>query len=86
MDTLTIAFEDRNLISVIKELVNSMNGVSIVQPVPFVEQSKSRPEHKKLEYSISPVIKAMETGYSLSDDISDNYKQEISDYRAKKYL
>ena len=31
MDTLTIAFDDRNLVSVIKQLVKSMSGVRIVQ-------------------------------------------------------
>ena len=49
MDTLTIAFDDRNLVSVILDR----------------------------RYRISPAIKAMETGISIPDSISDNYKKEI---------
>ena len=50
MDTLTIAFDDRNQASV----------------------SSDR------RYRISPAIKAMETGISIPDSISDNYKKEIA--------
>ena len=49
MDTLTLAFDDRNLVSVISDR----------------------------RYRISPAIKAMETGISIPDSISDNYKKEI---------
>ena len=49
MDTLTIAFDDRNLVSVISDR----------------------------RYRISSAIKAMETGISIPDSISDNYKKEI---------
>ena len=30
METMTIAFDDRNMISVLKQLINSMNGVRII--------------------------------------------------------
>ena len=50
MDTLTIAFDDRNLAPVISDR----------------------------RYRISPAIKAMETGISIPDSISDNYRKEIA--------
>ena len=50
MDTLTIAFDDRNLVSAISDR----------------------------RYRISSAIKAMETGISIYDSISDNYKKEIA--------
>ena len=50
MDTLTIAFDDRNLAPVISDR----------------------------RYRISPAIKAMETGISILDSISDNYRKEIA--------
>ena len=58
MDTLTIAFDDRNLAPVISDR----------------------------RYRISPAIKAMETGISIPDNISDNYKKEIGEIRTKRYL
>lgn len=87
MDTLTIAFDDRNLISVIKELVNSMNGVRIVQHTySDVKQEKHDSVSVDSRYRISPMIKAMETGISIPDSISDNYKKEIGEIRTQRYL
>lgn len=86
MDTLTIAFEDKRMISVMKELVNSMKGVSIVSSMPEVMLKKQDSVADNAKYKISPVIKAMETGFSLPDTISDDYKKEINELRMEKYL
>lgn len=78
MDTLTIAFDDRNLVSVIKQLVKSMSGVRIVQHTcSNVKQENQASVSSDRRYRISPAIKAMETGISIPDSISDNYKKEI---------
>ena len=86
METLTIAFEDKKLISVIKDLVNSMKGVSIVQPKTDIKQTKQDTVSAGGRYRIAPAIKAMESGHSLPDSISDNYKQEIKEMREQRYL
>ena len=87
MDTLTIAFDDRNLVSVIKELVKSMSGVRIVQQTySNVKQEEMTSVSADSRYRISPAIKAMETGISIPDNISDNYKKEIGEIRTKRYL
>ena len=78
MDTLTIAFDDRNLVSVIKQLVKSMSGVRIVQHTcSNVKQENQASVSSDRRYSTSAAIKAMETGISIRDSISDNYKKEI---------
>ena len=78
MDTLTIAFDDRNLVSVIKQLVKSMSSVRIVQHTcSNVKQENQASVSSDRRYRISPAIKAMETGISIPDSISDNYKKEI---------
>ena len=38
METMTIAFDDRNMISVLKQLINSMNGVRIIPSDKTVEE------------------------------------------------
>ena len=87
MDTLTIAFDDRKLLSVIKELVNSMSGVRIVQHTHSdAKQEKQVSVSVNSRYRISPIIKAMETGVSIPDSISDNYKKEIGEIRTQRYL
>ena len=87
MDTLTIAFDDRKLLSVIKELVNSMSGVRIVQHTHSdAKQEKQVSVSVNSRYRISPIIKAMETGVSIPDSISDNYKNEIGEIRTQRYL
>lgn len=87
MDTLTIAFDDRNLVTVMKELVKSMSGVRIVQQTySNVKQEKQASVSSDSRYRISPAIKAMETGISIPDSISDNYKKEIGEIRTKRYL
>ena len=77
MDTMTIAFEDRKMISVLRQLINSMNGVRIIPSDTKVEEEKSVAVSKVKKYRISPLIKSMETGIKVSEDISDNYKKEI---------
>lgn len=87
MDTLTIVFDDRKLISVIKELVNSMSGVRIVQQtVSNAKYEKQASASANNRYRISPAIKAMETGISIPDSISDNYKKEMGEIRVQRYL
>ena len=87
MDTLTIAFDDRKLLSVIKELVNSMSGVRIVQHTHSeAKQEKQVSVSVNSRYRISPIIKAMETGVSIPDSISDNYKKEIGEIRTQRYI
>ena len=87
METLTIAFDDRKLLSVIKELVNSMSGVRIVQHTHSeAKQEKQVSVSVNSRYRISPIIKAMETGVSIPDSISDNYKKEIGEIRTQHYL
>ena len=85
MDTMTIAFDDRKMISVLRQLINSMNGVRIIPSDTIVEE-KSVSVSKVKKYRISPLIKSMETGIKLSEDISDDYKKEIGEIRAKRSL
>lgn len=85
MDTMTIAFDDRKMISVLRQLINSMNGVRIIPSDTIVEE-KSVSVSKVKKYRISPLIKSMETGIKVSEDISDDYKKEIGEIRAKRSL
>ena len=85
MDTMTIAFEDRKMISVLRQLINSMNGVRIIPSDTIVEE-KSVSVSKVKKYRISPLIKSMETGIKVSEDISDDYKKEIGEIRTKRSL
>ena len=58
MDTLTIAFDDRNLVSVIKQLVKSMSGVRIVQHTcSNVKQENQASVSSDRRYRISPAYK-----------------------------
>lgn len=86
MDTMTIAFDDRNLVSVIRNLINSMNGVRIIPSEKKAETKNPSVDLSNEKYKISPLIKAMETGFHLPEDISDDYKKEIGEIRAEKYL
>ena len=87
MDTLTIVFDDKKLVSVIKNLINSMSGVRIVQQTySDVKQERKTAESGNSRYRISPAIKAMETGISIPDSISDNYKKETGEIRTQRYL
>lgn len=85
MDTMTIAFDDRNMVSVIRNLINSMQGVRIIHSETKANIDETSVESNSKKYKISPLIKAMETGFHLSEDISDDYKKEIGEIRAKKY-
>lgn len=85
MDTMTIVFDDMNMVSVIRSLINSMNGVRII-PSETKAEIKKHSVDSSSKYKISPLIKAMETGFHLPDDISDDYKKEIGEIRTKKYL
>ena len=85
MDTMTIAFDDRKMISVLRQLINSMNGVRIIPSDTIVEE-KSVSVSKVKKYRISPLIKSMETGIKVSEDISDDYKKEIGEIRTKRSL
>ena len=84
MDTMTIAFDDRKMISVLRQLINSMNGVRIIPSGTTIEEEKSVSVSKVKKYRISPLIKSMETGIKVSEDISDDYKKEIGEIRAKR--
>lgn len=35
---------------------------------------------------LTPEIRALEKGFKVSDDLSDDYKKELRDIRAKRYL
>ena len=62
-----------------KQLVKSMNGVRIVQHTySNVKQENQASVSSDRRYRISPAIKAMETGLSIPDSISDNYRKEIA--------
>ena len=86
MDTKTIAFEDRKMIPVLRQLFNSVNGVRIIPSDTTIEEEKSVAVSKVKKYRISPLIKSMETGIKVSEDISDDYKKEIGEIRAKRSL
>ena len=86
MDTMTIAFQDKTMISVMRSLIDSMRGVTVLRITSDVDVAKQKATVSDSNYQISPRIKAMETGCSLPDDISDNYKHEIAEIRNKKYL
>ncbi len=86
MNTMTIAFEDRNMMSVIRNLINSMKGVRIVASSADTATAGERAAAGSGRYRISPKIRAMESGYSLPDDLSDDYKKEIGDFKAKNAL
>ena len=75
MDTITIAFDDRKMISALRQLINSMNGVRIIPSDTIVEEEKSVSVSKVKKYRISPLIKSMETGIKVSEDISDEYNK-----------
>ena len=79
MDTMTIAFDDRKMISVLRQLIDSMNGVRIIPSDKEEAVKKTVSESKSRKYRISPLIKSMETGFHLSEEISDDYKKEIGD-------
>ena len=64
MDTMTIAFDDRKMISVLRQLINSMNGVRIIPSDTIVEE-KSVSVSQVKKYWTSPLIKSMETGIKL---------------------
>lgn len=85
MDTMTIAFEDKKMMAVLRKLINSMNGVTILPKSPAKKKSAKVAKQSNL-YRVSPKIKALETGFSLSPDISDDYAQELGEVRAKRYL
>lgn len=86
MDTMTIAFDDRNMVSVIRNLINSMNGVRIIHSETKAENKKYAVDLNSRKYKISPLIKELEIGFHLPEDISDDYKKEIGEIRTKKYL
>lgn len=86
MDTLTIAFDDRNMMSVIKSLINSMNGVHIVSAKPIADTTDMTALQEDYRYKISPRIKAMEVGSSLPEDISSDYKKEMNEIKVRRYL
>ena len=68
-----------------KQLINSMNGVRIIPSDKTVEE-KSVDVSKVNKYRISQLIKSMETGIQVSEDISDDYKKEIGEIRTKRSL
>ena len=86
MDTMTIAFDDKNMVSVMRNLINSMKGVRILSSNTNVDESMATVAVDCKKYKISPLIKAMETGFRMPEDISDDYKKEIAEMREKKYL
>ena len=86
MDTMTIAFQDKAMISVMRSLIDSMRGVTVLRITSDVDAASQRAITFDSNYQLSPRIKAMETGCSLPDDISDNYKCEIAEIRNRKYL
>ena len=51
-----------------------------------IEAEKPVAVSKKNKYRISPLIKSMETGIKVSEDISDDYKKEIGEIRTKRSL
>ena len=67
----------------VQQLINSMNGVRIIPSDKTVEE-KSVDVSKVNKYRISPLIKSMETGIQVSEDISDDYKKEIGEIRTKR--
>ena len=69
----------------VQQLINSMNGVRIIPSDKTVEE-KSVDVSKVNKYRISPLIKSMETGIKVSEDISDDYKKEIGEIRTKRSL
>ena len=86
MDTMTIAFQDKTMISVMRSLIDSMRGVTVLRITSDVDAAKQKAIASDCNYQLSPRIKSMETGCSLPDDVSDNYKCEIAEIRNKKYL
>ena len=63
------------MISALRQLINSMNGVRIIPSDTTVEEEKSVSVSKVKKYRISPLIKSMETGIKVSEDISDEYNK-----------
>lgn len=86
MDTMTIAFQDKTMISVIRNLIDAMQGVTVLRVTSDVDGMKQSAMASDSRYSLSPRIKAMEAGCSLPDTLSDDYKREIAEIRNKKYL
>lgn len=85
METMTLVFEDKELIVYFQGLIKSMKGVSILHDSSRGIE-KTVPGVASSLYRVSPRIKALETGFSLPVDFSDDYKQELNEIRLKRYV
>lgn len=85
METMTLCFEDKKMIDYFQRLIKSMKGVSILRDSSR-EAKDILPDAATSLYRVSPRIKALETGFSLPDDFSDDYKQELNEIRSKRYV
>lgn len=88
MNTMTIAVEDKGMMNVIWKVLTSIKGVSVLST--SVKDEKLSQEQtassSRQRFYISPRIKALETGFSLPSDFSDDYKKELAYVREKRYL
>lgn len=73
-------------------LYAKLNNISIADALKagmkfLMENSKIQAEEvSDVKYYISPKVKALETGYKCPEDLSLDYKKELSDVLIKKYL
>lgn len=88
MNTMTIAIEDKGMMNVIWKVLTSIKGVSVLSTSEKDEKlsQTQTASSSRQGFYISPRIKALETGFSLPADFSDDYKKELADVREKRYL
>lgn len=85
---MTIAIEDKSMMNVIRKVLTSMKGVSVLSTSTKTDEQVLSQEVSEPApaFHISPRIKALETGFSLPSELSDDYKKELSEIREKRYL
>lgn len=51
----------------------------------LVPPTNTHDNERKGRYKISPKVKALECGFVAPTDLSEDYKKELSEYRASRY-
>lgn len=84
MTTITIEIEDRSMIAALHKLLGSIKGIKILHE-SFTKEAQEITAEPTCTYRVSPRIKALETGFVLPDDLSNDYKKELRDFKLTKY-
>lgn len=71
----------------VRELAESAISQFLAGCKKLVAAKPATTTAKKERYFIDPVLKAVEVNHPICvDGLSDDYKKEIGEYRAKKYM